>query len=321
MTPGALPRAIVGTHRLDVLADLLPVLLLPDVDQRHLEELLAAVAVLLDRGFVDGDESQGLAVVDPHGNRVPYEQQPERSLALLELRDVDADPDAASVGGAALVDANPAAILQLLLVSRMFPAVALEPCRQPFLLAAFRLRMQAGLNRHAHGVDKVHARLDVNVVRVHFRVASVPQHETVVGIAKHDGFRHDLHGIEQARMRRPRLALGALGFRARGGDRLLGLLQFGDVRVGGDPPAARHGTAGDRDRAAVGELDHLVDGLALGNGGPQIGDVLIGVAHGEGAGPDAAIEQLAQRAAWRHDVGRQSVHLPIALRAQYQAAC
>ena len=47
----------------------------PDVVDGHRPELVAGVAVELNGGLVDGEEAQGLVVVDPHRQRVALEQQ------------------------------------------------------------------------------------------------------------------------------------------------------------------------------------------------------------------------------------------------------
>ena len=63
-----LPRSDVGDDGGDVLRRV-------DVAEGHGEELLAAVAVLVDRRRVDLEEAQGLDVEDPHRNRVGGEEE------------------------------------------------------------------------------------------------------------------------------------------------------------------------------------------------------------------------------------------------------
>jgi hypothetical protein len=46
-----------------------------DVEQGHVEELRARVAVVLDGGIVDGEELKRLVIVDPHRNGIAFEQQ------------------------------------------------------------------------------------------------------------------------------------------------------------------------------------------------------------------------------------------------------
>jgi hypothetical protein len=43
--------------------------------ESHGEELLAGVAVLCERGIVDGVEDEGVAVVDPHGVWIGVEEE------------------------------------------------------------------------------------------------------------------------------------------------------------------------------------------------------------------------------------------------------
>ena len=63
-------RAVLGQapeQRLHVLAR-------ADLRDRHREELVAGVAVVADRGVVDGEEAQRVGVVDPHRQRARLEQ-------------------------------------------------------------------------------------------------------------------------------------------------------------------------------------------------------------------------------------------------------
>ena len=55
----------------------------PDVGDRHPEELFPGVAVVVQGGVIDGQESQGVAVVHPHRRRVGVEQQ---AVARPEIR-------------------------------------------------------------------------------------------------------------------------------------------------------------------------------------------------------------------------------------------
>ena len=57
----------------------------PDVADRHRQKLGLRVAVVRDRGVVDGEEAQGLGVVDPHRQRVRGEHQPVLRLGGPQL--------------------------------------------------------------------------------------------------------------------------------------------------------------------------------------------------------------------------------------------
>ena len=67
----------------DVTVHITGVLDRPDVGDRHPEELFPGVAVVVQGGVIDGQESQGVAVVHPHRRRVGVEQQ---AVARPEIR-------------------------------------------------------------------------------------------------------------------------------------------------------------------------------------------------------------------------------------------
>src|ERR1051326_5159321 len=77
--------------------DILAQLRRPNVEDRHRQELLAAVAVMFQRGVVGGEEAQARAVVPPHRQRVAVKEKSERRLAPLEVGDVDPDADGPAV--------------------------------------------------------------------------------------------------------------------------------------------------------------------------------------------------------------------------------
>src|SRR2546426_8583882 len=62
------------------------VLLRADVESADRQKLLASIAVLARRGRVDGEEAQGLPVVDEHRLRVRLEQEPVLFLGLAHRR-------------------------------------------------------------------------------------------------------------------------------------------------------------------------------------------------------------------------------------------
>ena len=74
----------------------------PDVEQRHRQELLARVAIVLDRGLVDRQKPQTLQLEYPHRQGIAVEQQARGCLALLQLADIGdaADDKAGAIGEA-----------------------------------------------------------------------------------------------------------------------------------------------------------------------------------------------------------------------------
>ena len=100
-------------------------------------------------------------------------------------------------------------------------------------------------------------------------------------------------------------------------DLLLGAATFGNVLMRGHPAAARHGMIQDRDGAAVGQLYQLAIGLALGDDSHQILDVAVRVIREHTVVP-AMEQQLPQQAAGLDDLGRQSIHVLIAVVADHQ---
>src|SRR5262249_54836798 len=64
---------------------------------RELLEFGAAVAVMLDRGVIDGKDALAVERADDHRHRIAVEQPAERGFALLQPGDIDAQPDDAAV--------------------------------------------------------------------------------------------------------------------------------------------------------------------------------------------------------------------------------
>ena len=109
MLPGRAPRALVaGPWQFGVEC-------LQAAD-RQLLEFAAAVAIMLDRGVVDGENVFVIQRADDHRHRIAVEQQPERRLALLQLGDIDAQADDAAILGQPLIDQDDAAVGQRLLM-------------------------------------------------------------------------------------------------------------------------------------------------------------------------------------------------------------
>src|SRR5205823_10888404 len=62
-----------------------------NVEDRHRQKALATVAVMRDSRVVDGEETQRLAVIYPHRQRIVLKQQAKRCLSAFEIRDIDPD--------------------------------------------------------------------------------------------------------------------------------------------------------------------------------------------------------------------------------------
>ena len=87
--------------------------------------------------------------------------------------------------------------------------------------------------------------------------------------------------------------------------------QLGDVLVRGDPTAVRHRHVGNGEDASVAERMGTRRTLPPCHSGEPVVDVLLRRAAGVGAGGDAVAENLAQRCAGPHLLGRQAIHLGI----------
>ena len=83
----------------------------PQVGDRHRHELLTAIAVMRDGGFIDCEEAQAVPVENPHRRRIVLEQQAEGFFPASGLRDV-------------LVCRYPAAIAHGLMDNRYITSVA-----------------------------------------------------------------------------------------------------------------------------------------------------------------------------------------------------
>ena len=172
------------------------------IQQTHAEKLFAAVTVMRDRGFVDGQELIGFVIPDPHRDRIGVEQQTEGFLPLLQFGDVDARADAAAVGGAALLDAHPAAAGELLFLVVAAPRDSAEPLGQPFFLAPDRIWKETAFRAGAQGLFEASPDDDL-VARgvVHFGEAAIPVNVTALGIEKNEAFGNDVEGLGQPPMR------------------------------------------------------------------------------------------------------------------------
>src|SRR5262249_15125328 len=76
VAPGRGPHLMAARRAPRLDGEHAAVLLGPDVEDRHLEELAAGPAVLPPRGVVHFEKSEGLAPVHPHGGGIAIEQRP-----------------------------------------------------------------------------------------------------------------------------------------------------------------------------------------------------------------------------------------------------
>ena len=83
-----LPRAMnifVGVALLEVGFQSCPLLVGANIENGHREKFFAAVAIVFDRGVVDGEELERFRVEHPGRQRAGIEQQPEGRLVAFEL--------------------------------------------------------------------------------------------------------------------------------------------------------------------------------------------------------------------------------------------
>src|SRR5213595_3804911 len=102
MLPGARRALVAGPRKFGVEG--------LQASDRQLLEFAAAVAIVLDRSVVDGENTLVAQRADDHRNRIAVEQQPERGLPLFQLGDIDAQADDAAILGQALIDQDDATV-------------------------------------------------------------------------------------------------------------------------------------------------------------------------------------------------------------------
>ena len=198
MLPGARRAVVAGPRQFGVEG-------LQAAD-RQLLEFAAAVAIVLDRSVVDGENTLVTQRADDHRNRVAVEQQPERGLPLFQLGDIDAQADDAAILGQAFIDQDDAAVGQRLLMPLAGLVQLLEPRRDPFFLAPDGLRIIAARDADADRILQPCARLEqVRTAAVHLRIFLVPENIAAFGIEKHDALRQDVDRLPQALVRFARL--------------------------------------------------------------------------------------------------------------------
>src|SRR5215216_3571832 len=175
MLPGARRALVAGPGQLDIEG--------LQAANRQLLEFAAAVAIVLDRGVVDGENAFVTQRADDHRNRIAVEQQPERRLPLLQLGDIDAQANDAAIPGQAFIDQDDAAVGQRLLMPLAGLEQFLEPGGDPFFLAPDGLRIIAARNADADRILQPRARLEqVRTAAVHLRILLVPENVAAFGI-------------------------------------------------------------------------------------------------------------------------------------------
>src|SRR6202022_3468170 len=186
-----------------------------DAADGELLELGAAIAVMLDRGIVDAQDALVVQRADDHGNGVAVEQQPKRGLALLQLGNVDAQADDATVLGQPLLDQDAAAVAKDLLVAVAGLIQSGQPLGDPLLFAADRFRIIAALDADADGILQPRARPEkVRTAVVDLGILLVPENVAPIGVEKHDALRQDVDRLAQPFMRFSRVGNRGLGLRA-----------------------------------------------------------------------------------------------------------
>ena len=251
-----------------------------NIEHPHREKLLARISIVPHRRVIDGKELQITAVDDQHRHRIGFEQRPHRLFALLDFGDIDADADAAAIGGPPFADPKPAVVGQLLLMHAVGLRVEREPLSQPLLFASARLGISARGQAGAQGILETGAHLDgARGERIELGITLVPHHVAIFGVEQRQTSGHHLEGIAQARMRGGRLLLGPRGFSQGFFQRDLGFSLSRDLFVNRDPAAVVHEAVHDADRSSVGNLENRVHLAALDD---LVGEICIDVA-GEGA--------------------------------------
>lgn len=188
----------------------------PDVEQRHRQELLARVAIVLDRGLVDRQKPQTLQLEYPHRQGIAVEQQARGCLALLELADIG---DAADDKACAIGEARP------LLARHDGPDLPVGAWNEFLVLIDFtRLKNQpvdpledVGMLLRHEGVIGL---ADQSFVRMthEFAHAAVQHHETQLVVLDEnrlrDGVENAAQGIEVLERRLLRHFVGNDAFRS-----------------------------------------------------------------------------------------------------------
>src|ERR1051325_3980737 len=107
-------RGFAGFETLDVFEQCRDVVPRTNVAKRHSQEFVARIAVMLDCGAIDFEESQGLAVEDPRWLGILFEQS---AVAFLRIEqrflDTNAFPDFTLKLSCALSDALLQRLVQL----------------------------------------------------------------------------------------------------------------------------------------------------------------------------------------------------------------
>src|SRR5271165_1231661 len=165
-------------------------------------ELGAAIAVMLDRGVVDGKNLGAVERADDHGDGIAVEQEAKRRFALLQLGDVDAQADDAAILGQPLLDQDDPAVGELLLVARVGLVHLGEPLGDPFLFAAGGFRIVAARDANAKRILEPRAgREQIGAAVIDLRILLVPENIAAFCVEKYDALRQELDRLAQPLMR------------------------------------------------------------------------------------------------------------------------
>ena len=198
-------RATVQIVKLSVIAPIV------DVIEALLCDLLGRVSIVLQRRLVGGQDSFRRAIEDEHRHGIAFEQQSERSLALLQFGDVDAQADDAAFAGAPLFDQYAASVREPLLMTIGRPVQLGKALCQPFLLAPLGGGIIAAHDTYPQRIGEARADFEqVGAAMINLGVLLVPKDVAPFRIEKDDALRQHFEGFAQAGMRGARFLLGAI---------------------------------------------------------------------------------------------------------------
>ena len=123
-------------------------------------------------------------------------------LAPPRFGDIDANTDAAAVGGAALINPDPAVTAQMLLGRIAILLVAVEPLGEPFLLSPDRIKVMTALDAGTNGVGETPANRDpVDCGVVKLEEFLVEKNISSFGVQKDESLRDYLERFKKPRVR------------------------------------------------------------------------------------------------------------------------
>jgi hypothetical protein len=133
------------------------------------------------------------------------------SQSRLQLGDIDPQADGAAIRGAALLDHDPAAVGQPLLVAHARIGQQRQPLSQPFLLAADGLWVVAPRHPDAQGLLQLAAHLEeVGAAGIDVGVGLVPEDVAPLGVEEDDALRQGVDRPAKTLLRLARAGLGRL---------------------------------------------------------------------------------------------------------------